>query len=76
MAVSSSRKSFILMKGSLPFWVSMCQGLGRARRSDTEPWDRPSTASPNSLWLMLYCDRISLMRRVRSSELRWAYWSN
>ena len=54
MAVSSSRKSFILMNGSLPFWVSMCQGLGRARRSDTEPWDRPSTASPNSLWLMLY----------------------
>ncbi len=76
MAVSSSRKSFILMKGSLPFCVSMCQGLGRARRSDTEPWDRPSTASPNRRWLMLYWDRISLMRLVRSSELRWAYWSN
>ena len=26
-----------LMKGSLPFCVSMCQGFGRARRSDTDP---------------------------------------
>ena len=26
-----------LIKGSLPFCVSMCQGFGRARRSDTDP---------------------------------------
>ena len=26
-----------LMKGSLPFCVSMCHGFGRARRSETEP---------------------------------------
>ena len=54
----------------------MCQGFGLASRSDTEPWERPNTASPNSLWLMLYWDRISLIRLVRSSELRWEYWSN
>ena len=28
--------------------------LGRARRSETDPWDRPSTDSPNNLWLMEY----------------------
>ena len=76
MAVSSSRNIFILMKGSRPFCVSMCQGLGRARRSDTEPWLSPSTASPNSRWLMLYWLSSSLVRRVRSSVLRCAYWSN
>ena len=33
----TSRKIFILMKGSRPFCVSMCQGLGLASRSDTLP---------------------------------------
>lgn len=32
----------------LTFCVSMCQGLGRARRSDTEPCDSPRTLSPNN----------------------------
>ena len=73
MAVSSSRKIFILMKGSLPFCVSMCQGLGLASKSDTEPWDSPSTASPNNLWLMLYWLNSSFVFLVRSSVLRWAY---
>jgi hypothetical protein len=26
----------------------MCHGFGLDRSSDTEPWERPSTASPNS----------------------------
>jgi hypothetical protein len=34
----TSRKIFILMNGSRPFWVSMCHGLGLASRSDTLPW--------------------------------------
>ena len=37
MYVRTSRKIFILMKGSLPFCVSMCQGFGLASRSDTLP---------------------------------------
>ena len=73
MAVSSSRKIFILMKGSLPFWVNMCHGLGLASRSETDPWDKASTASPNSLWLMLYWLSSSFVFLVRSSVLRWAY---
>lgn len=36
-AFSSSRKIFMRMKGSRPFWVSMCHGLGLASRSETEP---------------------------------------
>ena len=59
------------MKGSLPFCVSMCQGLGRASRSDTEPWLSPSTASPNSRWEMEYCERISFIRLTVSSVFRW-----
>ena len=36
-AFSSSRKIFMRMNGSRPFCVSMCHGLGRASRSDTDP---------------------------------------
>ncbi len=35
--IYSPKKSFILMKGSRPFCVSMCQGFGLASRSDTLP---------------------------------------
>ncbi len=58
-ACSSSRNSFIRMNGSRPFCVSMCQGFGLAKRSDTLPCDRPKTDSPNSLWLMEYWERMS-----------------
>ena len=49
------------MKGSLPFWVNMCHGFGRASRSETLPWERPKTDSPKSLWLIEYWDKISLI---------------
>lgn len=51
-ALSSSRNIFMRMNGSLPFWVSICQGLGRASRSDTLPWESPNTDSPKSRWLI------------------------
>ena len=51
----------------------MCQGFGLASRSDTEPWESPNTASPKSLWLMLYWLSSSFVFLVRSSVLRWAY---
>ena len=35
-------------KGSRPFRLSLCQGLGRERRSDTEPWVSPRMLSPKS----------------------------
>lgn len=35
-------------KGSRPFRLSLCQGLGRDSRSDTEPCVRPRMLSPNS----------------------------
>lgn len=59
-ALSSSRNIFILMKGSLPFCVSMCQGFGLASKSETEPWDSPRTLSPNSRWLIEYWESCSL----------------
>jgi hypothetical protein len=34
--------------GSRPFRLSLCQGLGRDSRSDTEPCVRPRILSPNS----------------------------
>ena len=58
-ALSSSRNIFIRINGSRPFCVSMCQGFGRASKSETEPCDRPSTDSPNSLWDIEYCDSCS-----------------
>lgn len=64
------------MNGSRPFWVSMCQGFGRARRSETDPCDNPNTDSPNNLWLIEYCDSASLTRRTMSSVLRLLYISN
>ena len=57
------------MKGSLPFCVNMCQGFGLAKRSDTLPWDSPSTDSPNSLWLMEYCDSMSFT----CNRMKWMY---
>ncbi len=75
-APSSSKNILILMKGSRPFCVSICQGFGRASRSDTLPCERPSTASPKRRWLMEYWDRISLIRRTVSSVLTWLYRSN
>lgn len=35
-------------KGSRPFRLSLCQGLGRDSRSETEPCVRPRILSPNS----------------------------
>ena len=60
-AFSSSKNNFIRMNGSLPFCVSMCHGFGLARRSDTLPWERPSTDSPNRRWLIEYWERISFI---------------
>lgn len=40
--------SCIRTKGSRPFRLSLCQGLGRDSRSDTEPCVRPRMLSPNS----------------------------
>ena len=48
MLVGSLSHICILMKGSRPLMLSMCHGFGLDSSSDTEPWDRPSTASPNS----------------------------
>ena len=47
-AFSSSRYIFILMKGSLPFCVSMWYCLGLASRSETLPCERPRMLSPKS----------------------------
>lgn len=43
-------QSCIRTKGSLPFRLSLCQGLGLASRSETEPWVRPRIVSPNRRW--------------------------
>ena len=59
-ASGSSANICILMKGSFPFCVNICQGLGRVSKSETLPWDKPKTHSPNSLWLMEFCERASL----------------
>jgi hypothetical protein len=40
--------SCIRTKGSRPFKLSLCQGLGLDSRSDTEPWVNPKMLSPNS----------------------------
>lgn len=53
-AFSSSKKIFIRMNGSRPFCVSMCQGLGRASKSETDPCESPRTDSPNRRWLIEY----------------------
>lgn len=36
------------MKGSLPLMLSICQALGLLSNSETDPWLRPSTNSPNN----------------------------
>lgn len=46
----SLSQSCIRTKGSLPFRLSLCHGLGLERRSDTEPCVRPRMLSPNSRW--------------------------
>ena len=43
-------QSCMRTKGSLPFRLSLCQGLGLASRSETEPWVRPRIVSPNRRW--------------------------
>ncbi len=53
-AFSSSKKIFIRMNGSRPFCVNMCQGLGRASKSETDPCESPRTDSPNRRWLIEY----------------------
>lgn len=40
------------MKGSRPFCVNESQDLGRAKRSETEPCERPKIFSPNCRWLI------------------------
>lgn len=40
--------SCIRTKGSLPFKLSLCQGLGLDNRSDTEPCVSPRMLSPNN----------------------------
>lgn len=64
------------MNGSRPFCVNMCHGFGRAKRSETDPCESPSTDSPNNLWLIEYCDSASLTRLTMSSVLRLLYMSN
>ena len=39
-------------------------------------WLSPRTASPKSLWLMLYWLKISFIRRTTSSVFKWEKWSN
>lgn len=48
--LGSFSHSCIRTKGSRPFRLSLCQGLGRARRSETEPWVSPKMVSPNKRW--------------------------
>ena len=48
--LGSFSHSCIRTKGSRPFRLSLCQGLGRARRSETEPWVSPRMVSPNKRW--------------------------
>ena len=36
------------MKGSLPLMLNICQALGLLSNSETDPWLRPSTNSPNN----------------------------
>lgn len=45
--LGSFSHSCIRTKGSRPFRLSLCQGFGRARRSETEPWVSPRMVSPN-----------------------------
>ena len=65
-ASGSSANICILMNGSFPFCVSICHGLGRVNKSETLPCDKPKIHSPNSLWLMEFCESASLtcVRRV------------
>ena len=46
--------------------LSMCQGLGLARSSLTDPCERPRTASPNSFCPMLLASSNSLILLVRA----------
>ena len=59
-ASGSSANICILMNGSFPFCVSICHGLGRVNKSETLPCDNPKIHSPNSLWLMEFCESASL----------------
>ena len=58
-ASGSSANICILMNGSFPFCVSICQGLGRVNKSETLPCDKPKTHSPKSLWLIEFWERAS-----------------
>lgn len=70
-ASGSSENIFILIKGSLPFCVSIDQALGLARRSLTLPWDSPSTFSPNNLWLIEYWLSSSLTCQWKTNKILW-----
>lgn len=52
MLRGSLNQSCIRMKGSRPLMLSMCHGFGLDSNSETEPCDRPSTASPNIYVIM------------------------
>lgn len=44
---ASFKKSCMRTNGSRPFCVNIAHGLGLAKRSETDPCERPSTCSPN-----------------------------
>lgn len=48
--LGSFSHSCMRTKGSRPFKLSLCQGFGRARRSETEPCVSPRIVSPNKRW--------------------------
>lgn len=48
--LGSLSHSCMRTNGSRPFKLSLCQGFGRASRSETEPWVSPSIVSPNKRW--------------------------
>jgi hypothetical protein len=67
MLCGSLSQRCILMKGSRPLRLSMCQGLGLDSSSEIVPWESWSTASPKSFWPRLWNCSSSLTREVMSA---------
>uniref|UniRef100_A0A182QAN5 Uncharacterized protein n=1 Tax=Anopheles farauti TaxID=69004 RepID=A0A182QAN5_9DIPT len=59
--LASLSQSCMRMNGSRPLMLSMCQGFGFESSSETEPCDRPSTASPKIFCPMLFASSASLI---------------
>lgn len=66
----SSSHSCMRMKGSLPFWVSLLQGLGRDSMSLTLPWESPSTCT-TQLWVNILGQNRILLTPTMHMSPHW-----